>query len=194
MSPVFPEIALMVSPRAAYAALVRGADEVSAVTALRRPLLVAVVIGVSVAIAGTGRVTPALALDTTIAWSYIVLLQLAIALPLVAPRAHRTVGVARALDLFFAGHAPWSLVPLVAAAWAPPPDRSMWPVYVVAIFALVTTPRIVTAFFLEVLGLDPRTARRMAILHQTITWTVFVVLFWIVNALSPRVLQLVGLT
>jgi hypothetical protein len=33
----------------------------------------------------------------------------------------------------------------------------------------------------------------MTIVHQAITWTVFVALFWIVNALTPRVLQLARL-
>jgi hypothetical protein len=185
----------MWSPRAAYASLVRGADKASAVVALRRPILAAGVIGVSVAICATGRVTPALVLGTTITWSYIVLLQLAIALPLIAPRARRTIGIARALDLFFAGHAPWSLVAIAAAAWSPAPlARPVWPLEVLAAGAIVLTPRIVAAFFGEVLGLDRRAARRVTIVHQAMTWTVFIVLFWIVNALSPRALQTLGRT
>jgi hypothetical protein len=188
------EIALIVSPRAAYRELVRRPERLSALGALRRPLLVAGVIGVSLSIAATGRVTPALAIGTTITWSYIVLLQLAIALPLIAPAARRTVGLARGIDLFFAGHAPWSLAALTAAAWAPPPGRTLWPVAGIAILAVVLTPRIEAAFFGEVLGLDRRRAVRMTAVHQAITWTVFVALFWVVNALTPRVLQLMGRT
>jgi hypothetical protein len=185
----------MWSPREAYASLVNGADKASAVVALRRPLLAAGVIGVSMAISATGRVTPTLVLGTTITWSYIVLLQLAIALPLIAPRARRTIGVARAIDLFFAGHAPWSLVAIAAAVWSPVPlARPVWPLEVLAAGAIALTPRIVAAFFGEVLGLDRRAARRMTIVHQAITWTVFIVLFWIVNALSPRALQTLGRT
>src|SRR5262245_4671414 len=112
-----PELGLMVFPRATYAALVREAAPASAATALRRPFVVAAVIGVSVSIAATGRATPALVASTTLSWSYVVLLQLAIAVPLIARHARRTVGLARAIDLFFAGHAPWSLLALAAAAW-----------------------------------------------------------------------------
>src|SRR5437763_4035347 len=122
-----PELGLLVAPRRTYAALASSAP-LSAVAALRRPLLAALVIGASVAISATGRVTPALVLSTTVMWSYIVLLQLAIALPLLAAGARRTVGLARAVDLFFAGHAPWSLFALAAAAWVPSPlGRPLWP-------------------------------------------------------------------
>jgi len=183
----------MLSPRAAYAALVDEGAHVSLVGALRRPALAALVMGVSIAVAATGRVTPALVLATTITWSYIVLLQLAIALPVLAPRARRTVGVARAVDLFFAGHAPWSLVALAAAAWSPSPiGPPAWPLLMLIVGAMVLTPRIVCAFFLEVLRYDVPSARRMTIIHQATTWTVFVAIFWSVNVLTPRVLALLG--
>jgi hypothetical protein len=190
---VSPELRLLVSPRAAYAALVHEGATVSLVGAMRRPWLAAVVIGASVSMSATGRGTPALVLGTTIAWSYIVILQLAIALALIAPRARRTVGIARAIDLFFAGHAPWSLVALAAAIWSPSPyGRPSWPLDALAIVAVLLTPRIIAAFFGEVLGLDPRAARRMTVVHQAVTWTVFLVVFWNVNALSPRALELLG--
>jgi len=190
---VSPELGLLVSPRLTYRALVRGRARVSPVAALRRPLLAAAVIGVSVSIGATGRASPALVAATTVTWSYIVLLQLAIAVPLIAGGARRTVGLARAVDLFFAGHAPWSLFALVAAAWAPSPaGRPMWPLVVAFVLPIALTPRIVAAFFAEVFGLERHAARRMTIVHQTITWTVFSVLFWIVNAVSPRLLELLG--
>jgi len=183
----------MLHPRATYADLVRERVRGSALTAVRRPLLVVVVIGVSVSIAATGRATPALVVATTVSWSYIVLLQLLIAVPLISQGARRTVGLARAIDLFFAGHAPWSLLALAAAVWTPSAaGRPFWPLAVLTIVPILLTPRIVSAFFLEVLGLEWGAARRAAIVHQAVTWTVFVVLFWIVNAISPRVLELLG--
>jgi hypothetical protein len=192
---VSAEIALMLNPRRAYAALVRERGRVPAVVSLRRPLLVAVVLGVSVSIAATGRATPALVLGTTLSWSYIVLLQLAIAVPLIAPGARRTVGLARALDLFFAGHAPWSLLALAAAVWAPSPiGRPMWPLVALTIVPVALTPRIVAAFFGEVLELSPRDARRMTILQQALTWAVLVAIFWVVSALTPRLFELLRLT
>src|SRR3954468_23126688 len=130
-----PELRLIVAPRETYAALAALPARVSALTALRRPALAALMIGVSVAMTATGRATPALVLSTTITWSYIVLLQLAVALPLIAPAARRARGVAPALDLFFAGHAPWSLSILLAGALLPLPFG--WPTSPVLLAAVV---------------------------------------------------------
>src|SRR5215471_3618252 len=177
----------MTSPRAAYATLVREPAGAAWLTAVRRPLLV------SVAIAATGRATPALVVSTTITWSYIVVLQLIVALPIVA-RARPTVGLARALDLFFAGHAPWSLFALVAAAWGPSPvGRPLWPLAVATVVPVVLTARSVHAFCAEVLGLNRRGARWMAGAHQAMTWTLFVAMVWLSSSLTPRVLELLGL-
>jgi hypothetical protein len=185
----------MLAPRATYAALARTPARASIVTALRRPLLVAVVIGVSMSIAATRRATPGLVAGTTISWSYIVLLQLAVALAFVARGARRTVGLARALDLFFAGHAPWSLLVLAAAAWGPTPiGRPFWPLTVVAAAAIFLTSRIVFAFFMEVLRMTSRDARRMTVLQQGTTWALFLAILWITSALTPRVLELLRLS
>lgn len=163
--------------------------------ALRRPLLVAIVMGISVSIAATGRATPRLVAGTTLTWSYIVALQIAIALPLIVAGARRTVGLSRALDLFFAGHAPWSLLMLAVAAWSPwTVGHGLWPIAVLALVPLVLTLRIVAAFFAEVLAMDPVEARRMTLLHQGLTWSAFVGVLWVSSALTPRVLELVGLT
>ena len=184
----------MLSPRSTYAALVRERATLSAAMALRRPLLVTIVMGVSVSIAATGRATPRLVAATTLTWSYIVLLQIAIALPLIAAGARRTVGLARALDLFFAGHAPWSLLMLTLPAWSPwIIGHGLWPIAVLAIAPVLLTLRIVSAFFAEVLAMDPADARRLTVLHQGLTWTAFVAILWTLSALTPRVLEFAGL-
>jgi hypothetical protein len=187
---VSPELSLLVAPRATYASLVRAGTPLPALAALRRPLLVAVVIGISLAISATHQVTPALVVSTTIAWSYVVLLQMAIAIVFLAPAARRTVGLARAIDLFFAGHAPWSLFALFVAAWAPwSLGHSIWPVAAAALAALVMTSRIVAAFFGDVLALDRRAARRMTIAHQAVTWSVFVAINWFASGVTARLLE-----
>ena len=185
-----PELSLLVAPRATYASLVRAGTPLPALAALRRPLLVAVVIGISLAISATHQVTPALVVSTTIAWSYVVLLQMAIAIVFLAPAARRTVGLARAIDLFFAGHAPWSLFALFVAAWAPwSLGHSIWPVGAAALAAVVMTSRIVAAFFGDVLALDRRAARRMTIAHQAVTWSVFVAINWFASGVTARLLE-----
>jgi hypothetical protein len=188
---VSAEIGLILAPRDTYAALVRTPVALSVLTALRRPALVAVVLGVSVSIAATGRAGLGLAASTTLAWSYVVAVQIAIAVPLLAREARRTIGLARAVDLFFAGHAPWSLFALLVAAWRPSPAGSpVWPLEVLAIVPAVLTARIVAAFFSEVLALDRRSARRRTIVQQALTWTVFVVVNWAASAFTPRLLEL----
>src|SRR3989442_7272386 len=150
-----PELRLMISPGETYALLARAPGRGTLLTALRRPLLVAVVIGVSEAMAATGHVTLVLVASTILCWSFVVVLQAVIGLWLFAGTARRTVGIARALDLYFAGHAPWSLWMLTAAAWAPTAlGRSLTPLLIAALVPFVLTARIVSAFFREVLEMD----------------------------------------
>ena len=160
-------------------------------TALRRPLLVAIVLGVSTAISATGRVTPSLVLSTTLCWSFVVVLQAVIAIALIAAPARRTVGLPRALDLFFAGHAPWSLWMLAAAAWAPSPiGRPLTPL-------LVGGRRADPAHASHRQGVlpgkswkwiratplpGPRRSRRFS-------WGAFVALFGTAVAFAPRILE-----
>lgn len=180
----------MVSPRAAYAALARASGRGTAWTAVRRPLTVALVLGLATAMSATGRVTPALLFSTTACWSIVVVIQAAIALTLVASPARRTVGLARAIDLYFAGHAPWSLWLLGAAAWAPSTlGRSETPLLFAAAVPLLLTPRILSAYFREVLELDPWDALVRSAVQQTVTWVTFVILFGTAVALVPRVFQ-----
>jgi hypothetical protein len=184
-----PELRLMVSPGETYALLARASGRGTALTALRRPLLVAVVIGVFEAMAATGHVTPSLVASTILCWSFVVVLQAAIGLGLIAGAARRTVGIARALDLYFAGHAPWSLWLLAVAAWAPARGFSSTPLLVTAVVPLALTPRIVSAFFREVLEMDPRDAFTRTIAQQAMTWASFLILFGTAVAWMPRVLE-----
>jgi hypothetical protein len=187
-----PELRLMVAPAITYAVLARQSSPVGPITALRRPLLAAIVLGVSIAISGTGHVTPALVLRTTVAWSFVVVLQIAIALAVIAAPARRTVGVPRALDLFFASHAPWSIFFLIAVLLPPPVGGSTPALLALTVIPIGLTARAIAAYFREVLRLDRRRARRLTIVHQAITWTVFVVLFGSVVALRPRIVELLG--
>jgi hypothetical protein len=185
-----PELRLMLSPRQTYASLARIPGTGTVWTALRRPLLVTTVIGASAAMSATGHVTLALVLSTTLCWSFVVALQAAIALALIAGPARRTVGLARAIDLYFAGHAPWSLWMLASVAWAPSPvGRPFTPVLVAAAVPLVLTPLMVSAFFREVLEMDPRHAAARTAVQQAMTWGMFVLLWGTAVALVPRMLE-----
>jgi len=180
----------MVAPDATYAALVREPADISAVGALRRPLVAAVVIGSGMALSSTQHVTPALVLSTTVMWSFVVMLQVAIALAVIPRAAAARLGRARTLDLFFASHAPWSLWVLFAAVWGPVlTGHPFKPLWLAALLPIALTPRIIAAFFREVLGLDQRRAAVRTLVHQALTWGLFVAIFGAAVALWPRVLQ-----
>lgn len=191
-SPMTPELRLMVAPAPTYARLARERSSVGPLRAVRRPLLAAVVVGVAMALSTTGHVTPMLALRTTVAWSFVVVLQVAIAMLLIAGRARRTVGVARGLDLFFLSHAPWSLWLLATAAFLAPLDPPQSLLVLLALIPIGLTARAIAAFFREVLQLAPRQALMRTMLHQAITWSAFVTLYGTAIALTPRVAGWLG--
>jgi len=183
---------LIVAPRDAYARLARIGSRGGPLTAIRRPALAALVIGAAIAMGATGHVTPRLLLSTTLCWAFVVLLQVGIALPLIGGPSRPTVGLSRAIDLFFASHAPWSVWLLAAAVWAPSPlGRPLMPVLVSAPVPLVLTIRMINAYFREVLELDPRDARARTILHQAATWGIPLVLYGTAVAAWPRILEMI---
>jgi hypothetical protein len=179
------DVAVARAPSRAYAALVARTEPLSrrnAVdafretwwSAMRRPALVVLVIGVASAISATGRVTATLVLSTMLLWSFVVGVQLAIGLALVTTARSRRVTVPVAIDLLFAGHLPWSLWICLAAGW----HAADWPWAIevaigAALVALVWTVRILSAFTRVVLGASSgeRWARLLA--HQACTWFVF---------------------
>lgn len=186
------ELELITNPGAAYSRLARSSIRIGAVGAMRRPALVALVIGASIAMAATREAPAALLVSTTLSWSMVVVFQVIIALAMIRP-ARGTVGIARALDLFFASHAPWSLWMLAVVAWAPMPGgRPLTPVLIAAIVPLALTFRAITAHFQFVLGLDPRAALRRAILHQAITWILLLGGYGMTVAPIPRLVQWIG--
>lgn len=187
-----PELQLIVAPARTYALLARQPSPIGAITALRRPLLAALVLGASIAIAATRHVTPALLLSTTLSWAFVIVLQIAIALTTITGPSRRTIGVPRALDLFFASHAPWSLWLLAAASV---PARLGWPftaMLLLAVIPFVLTARMIAAFFREVLALTPSGALRRTAVHQAMTWGVFVLLYGSAVALQPRIMYWLG--
>ena len=187
------ELRLIAAPGPTYATLARASYRAGTLAAFRRPLVAAIILGSSMTIAGTRQAEPAILLGTIAGWSSVIGLQIVIALLVIAGPASRTVGIPRALDLFFAGHAPWSLWLLASVAWAPlPGERSTLVPLLAALAPLVLTPRIMAAFFREVLDLDPRVARLRTAIHQAITWTTFVVLYGSAVALLPRIVQWIG--
>jgi hypothetical protein len=177
----------MLHPSAAYRQLVQQYPMIHPLAALRRPALAALVAGAAVSIAGTGRVTVPLLLSTTAYWSFAFVWQL-LAAAIATRAAHVPLSFAQRLDLFFAGHAPWSLWLLIAAAWSQvfPAHADLYIVLCTSAVPAVWTSIIVFVFCTGALGLEHRQAIVRTLLHQSLIWLLaFVYIAWAV-ALPAR--------
>ena len=196
-----PELDLTLFPTATYRKLSAeetGASPSGPVRLLRRPLLIGLVLGVSVALGATGRASAGLVLSCALAWSFVPAVQLAAFALTTRIVTGRPPADARAVDLFFMNHLPWSLWLLTVsggAALAFPDGVAGWPDAVHAaatasiLVPIAATARITRAYFGEVAGLPPRRARAATALYQGLVWA-FAIGFasWAVQV-GPRFLQ-----
>jgi hypothetical protein len=151
---------------------------------LRRPLIVTLVIGTAVPIMAVQRVTLGLLVSSALSFSFVVAIQMAVGAAIVATgggrpsgrpfnaASHRT-SLPRALDLWFAGHVPYSLWLLtVAAVFASMPAASMDLLIALAVIPAIWTAVIVAAFCRRVLGTSRAGARWRAAVHFLVIWTI----------------------
>jgi hypothetical protein len=184
-SPAFRAIS---KPRETYAEALHAPGAESVWAAARRPCLVAVIQGVAISMAATESVALPVVASVTAYWAPAVLVQVVAALVLIqsGPAIARSgetspvrrLPVAGALDLFFLGHAPWSLWLLLSAGvmvFAPSVSMLRWIVMVGMIVPAAATARIVAAFSQVVLGYTRRESVRRTILHQALTLGLLVV-------------------
>jgi hypothetical protein len=187
-----PELRVMFGPSAAYAALAiepAGGRWV----AVRRPALVALITGTAFAILSTGRITISLAVSCAVCWSFVPALQLATAAAIMRPAQRGSLSTAQRLDLWFMGHAPWSLWMLLAVAgltWSA--SVRQWMVIASVIVPVVWTAAIAIAFCRTVLGDTRGGARRRVALHQALTWTLVIAYIALASQVWPRFLALIG--
>src|SRR5687767_14667676 len=114
------DLRLLRGPAATYRECVAQtrASQPPALSIFVRAALPAGIAGIATAIAATGRITWSLALSGGICWSFVSLVQLATAVAVVAPGVARAE-LGRAIELFFLGHAAWSLWLIAVAALLP---------------------------------------------------------------------------
>ena len=177
----------MLHPTAAYRSLAENYPPLGAAGALRRPAFVVLVIACAIAIAATGRVTAPLVISLGFTWGWTVLWQVLVA-AVITRSATVPLTFAQRIDLFFAGHAPWSLWLLLMAAWSRllPQFTDLYAILVTVIVPGAWTLVIVRGFCGGALGLPRREATVRAIAHQALIWGVaFVYVAWAV-ALWPR--------
>ena len=180
---------VMVAPGREYQALCVRRDPESWLRALARPALVAVVIGAATAVPATGHVTWSLILSGAVCWSFAVLAQIGTAGMLI--RSPSAITRARAIDLFFLGHAPWSWWLLGVAAVlvsVPAAGRHQNVIAITALVPAVWTAAVIFAFCRQVLQLDRKQAAVRTVLHQALTLLMIVLYFGWAVQLWPRVL------
>ena len=185
-----PEIQVLISPERAYAAFA-GPTRGGAWTAVRRPLFVALVQGVVISMVATRTVAAPVVLSVTLAWAIAIVIQFTAATLLIVSAPQRQVNVAHALDLFFLGHAPWTLWLLACGAaltWASAVSGLPWIAVVTMIVPGIVTARIVAAYSRVVLRLSRRAARARTAVHQGAMWAVFVLFIASAIQLWPRVI------
>jgi hypothetical protein len=161
-----------------------------ALSASYRPVIVALTIGTAASISSTAHVSLGLVGSVTACWAFLVAIQLAAAWITLPSASRRTMGAARALDLLFSGHAPWSVWLLASAGWAvtmPITARDTRWLLASMIVPLVWNAAIVFAFFRNALGLPHAAAVRRTIAHQSITVGAGFAIFGAAVAIWPRV-------
>ncbi len=153
-------------------------------TALRRPMLVAVVFGCSFSLMDASRLTLRLALPAAIWWTFIPILEAA-ALFCASARARSVRPWQRTVDQFFETHRPWLLwVAAFSAYWAflPIATAFSWPERYRAWFWSAAAVTVWSAwldyrFFRRALGLPRWPACRDLLLQRVISWTIGLAIF-----------------
>jgi hypothetical protein len=140
---------------------------------LRRPLIVTLVIGTAVPIMAVQRITLGLLVSSALSFSFVVAIQMAVGAAIIATAASRRTSLPRALDLWFAGHLPYSLWLLIVAAWfANRPASALDQLIVLALIPAAWTAVIVAAFSRQVLGTGRAGARWRAAAHFVVIWAI----------------------
>jgi len=167
------EVRLAVAPAATYRRLVtaNAGDTASRVLArIAMPLLVTAVTLPMIAIQ---RVTVGLAATTAIAWAFAFAIQALVGMCVIASSRRRTMGMARALDLWFAAGFPYQVWLLVASFWALTVNGVSLDMLVASgIVPAAWTAVIVSAFCRTVLGTSVGGAHWRAAAHQAAVWAI----------------------
>jgi hypothetical protein len=163
---VSSDLHLALAPAATYRRLIESGAHGTWRAALAPLVFSLLLIGSTVAILAVRRVTIGLLATIAASWSFAVLIQALAALLLIASSRRRSVGRARAFELLFRGHAPWSLWLLGVAAVGMMGSPPIGLILATAVVPLGWTAIVVSAFCRSVLGTTPDGARLRAAAHQ----------------------------
>ena len=148
----------------------------------RRPLLVAFLLGCAISLLTAGSLTLRLVTSATVTWSFVPLLEMA-ALAVVWRLGSRRLSLPHAMDLFFTGHAPWSLWLIgFGAYWSSfPQPRGLyvteWLWLLLAGGIMAWSACIDFWFHRYVLESSPSRAVRHLLFQRAFCWTIGILLF-----------------
>jgi hypothetical protein len=156
--------------------------------ALEGPAYVAVLLGGLTAVSATGRITLSLISSGILCWSFVPLLQMATAAPLALRSPFSDIAPARALELWFLAHGPWTLWIFGAIGVLATTNASQTWVVITGVAPGCWTAWLITVFFREVLRLPARRAIARMLAHQAMTWAVILTYIELTTATFTRVL------
>jgi hypothetical protein len=192
--PFSQDLHVMARPARTYATEL-GVRQAGLWVAVRRPALVALVLGAATAVSSTGHLTIRLLIGGIVCWSFVPLLQMAIAAAIMRSAASQSIALPRRLDLWFMGHAPWSLWIIAAMSTmgaAPMAAHVEWAIMASAVVPIVWTSIIGAAFCRVVLGDSAAVALARTALQQAVTWTIALLYIAWAVALWPRIVAFFG--
>jgi hypothetical protein len=187
MSEVFPlsspDAWVMLQPRSAFTTLARQPVRDGIWLAVRRPLLLAFVIGCTISLLTSAGLTLRLTGGATIYWSFVPLAEI-VALGATSLRNSEGVSRTRAIDLFFTGHGPWCLWLIgLGAIWSFfPPARAfeltspLW-LYGTTSVVVVWSVWIDFCFFRVVIGRSRSSVWSGLLLQRLISWSLVIAIF-----------------
>jgi hypothetical protein len=180
-------LGLMLRPVREYRRHLAHARDAPWWRALFVPGLVALLLGIVTSAAATGRVVASLVVSQTLCWSFVPALQLITGSTLIAASRERRVPFARALELLFAAHGPWSLwLVAIGALQTVPVNQSF---LLVSTLAPATwTTWLLLAYSREVLGMPAGKARLRVLAHQMATGLLIVSYVELASRLSVRLI------
>jgi len=158
----------MLRPGVGYATLLANPPRPSWWVACRRPLLHAVVLGTSLAMAATRRVGLGLVISVTSYWSVVAAVQWLAAWLLIRSRSEKRLPTSSAIDLSLVANAPWLVCYVLFAAWAsfPAPQVRGGSAYLLPLLAWAWSARLTFAFCRTVLDDDRASAWRRTAIQQ----------------------------